>query len=90
MKGYKFNRQKPIKNYVVDFYCKKLNFVIEIDGCTHNIKQESDIIRQTSIEALGIKFIRFDDERVKCDMFNVLRELEEFIEKLELKFAVKK
>jgi len=68
-----------------DFYCKKLNFVIEIDGCTHNIKQESDLARQKSIEALGIKFIRFDDERVKYDMLNVLRELEEFIEKLEMK-----
>lgn len=83
MKGYKFNRQKPIKNFVVDFYCKKLNFVIEIDGYTHNVKYEIDMRRQRSIEALGIKFIRFDDERVKYDMQNVLRELEDFIYYLE-------
>ena len=79
IKGCKFNRQKPIKNYVVDFYCKKLNFVIEIDGCTHNVKYKNDMKRQRSIEGLGIKFIRFEDERVKYDMPNVLKELEEII-----------
>lgn len=33
--GYKFNRQKPLDNYIVDFYCKKLNLVIEVDGASH-------------------------------------------------------
>ena len=32
LKGYKFNRQKPLGNYIVDFYCKRLNLVIEVDG----------------------------------------------------------
>jgi len=31
-RGYGFNRQKPLNQYIVDFYCKKLNLVIEIDG----------------------------------------------------------
>lgn len=30
MMGYKFNRQKPIENYMVDFYCKALNLVIDL------------------------------------------------------------
>ncbi|MEI9908429.1 MAG: endonuclease domain-containing protein [Bacteroidota bacterium] len=33
---YQFNRQKPLENYIVDFYCKPLNLVIEIDGSYHN------------------------------------------------------
>lgn len=33
--GCQFARQKPIKNYIVDFYCSKLQLVIEIDGCSH-------------------------------------------------------
>lgn len=34
-RGYSFNRQKPLGNYIVDFYCRKLNLVIEIDGDSH-------------------------------------------------------
>lgn len=34
-RGYAFNRQKPLDNYIVDFYCRKLNLVIEIDGDSH-------------------------------------------------------
>jgi very-short-patch-repair endonuclease len=30
--GYDFDRQRPIDNYIVDFYCKDLQLVIEIDG----------------------------------------------------------
>ena len=40
--GYQFMRQKPIYNYIVDFYCSALKLVIEIDGITHNDKQEYD------------------------------------------------
>jgi len=32
MHGYQFMRQKPIDNYIVDFFCSKLNLIIEIDG----------------------------------------------------------
>ena len=35
LKGCQFNRQKPIGNYIVDFYCRKANLVIEIDGGQH-------------------------------------------------------
>jgi len=46
--GYDFDRQIPIDNYIVDFYCKKLNLVIEIDGSSHTIDTApmKDEIRQ--------------------------------------------
>jgi very-short-patch-repair endonuclease len=28
--GYDFHRQKPLLNYIVDFYCHELNLVIEL------------------------------------------------------------
>lgn len=31
----RFLRQKPIGNYIVDFYCPKLHLVIELDGSQH-------------------------------------------------------
>jgi very-short-patch-repair endonuclease len=35
-----FDRQKIIGNYIVDFYIKSLGVVIEIDGSSHNDKEE--------------------------------------------------
>jgi len=35
MKGYQFNRQKPLGKFIADFYCKLLGLVIEIDGSSH-------------------------------------------------------
>ena len=51
MKGYKFNRQKPLGYYIVDFYCKKLNLVIEIDGESHLNKYEEDKKRQKKVRS---------------------------------------
>jgi very-short-patch-repair endonuclease len=36
IKGYDFDRQKPIDNYIVDFFCNELMLAIEIDGESHN------------------------------------------------------
>ena len=38
-RGYGFNRQKPLGNYIVDLYSNKLNLVIEIDGDSHYNEQ---------------------------------------------------
>ena len=46
IKGYQFMRQKPIGDFIVDYYCSKLKLVIEIDGISHNDKSEYDRIRQ--------------------------------------------
>ncbi|WP_424961855.1 endonuclease domain-containing protein [Ekhidna sp.] len=79
--GYQFMRQKPILNYIVDFFCSKLQLVIEIDGDSHNHEDayKADQIRQKEIEKLGIRFLRFDDLDVKHNMSNVLRTIESFI-----------
>jgi very-short-patch-repair endonuclease len=39
---YDFDRQKPIDNFIVDFFCNELTLAIEIDGDTHNYKFEED------------------------------------------------
>ncbi len=35
-------RQKPIDNYIVDFYCSKLKLAIEIDGESHSERSKED------------------------------------------------
>ncbi len=85
LKGYKFNRQKPLEKYIVDFYCKRLNLVIEVDGESHHSEEArlKDVKRQRILEGLGLSFIRFDDWDVKNKMEMVLQRIEEFIEKFE-------
>lgn len=81
--GYDFDRQKPIDNYIVDFYCGELMLAIEIDGSSHEHKYEKDISRQYQIERYGITVIRFEDIQVKRDMDGVLKELQWQIRELE-------
>ncbi len=81
MRGYQFMRQKPIGNYIVDFFCSKLKLVIEIDGDSHSNKQDYDLKRQQELEALGLSFLRFYDRDVKQNMSGVLQTIEDWIEK---------
>lgn len=76
MKNMDFDRQRPILNYIVDFYCKDLMLAIEIDGNSHNQKMEQDKIRQEKMEREGVFFLRFTDIEIKKDINNVLRTIE--------------
>ena len=73
--GVEFHRQVPIDNFIVDFYCHELMLAIEIDGSSHDEKQDYDQNRQLILENLGVRFIRFSDIDVKQKMGWVLEEL---------------
>ena len=74
-----FDRQRIIGNYIVDFYVKKLGLVVEIDGSSHNNKEEYDQKREDYLVSLGLKVYRISDLRVKHDLNNVMTELEKYI-----------
>lgn len=50
--GLKFRRQHPISQYIADFYCAELNFVIELDGKIHNTQQEYDAERDELMQKM--------------------------------------
>ena len=81
VRGYDFDRQRPIDQYIVDFYCKDLMLAIEIDGSSHDSSSSytKDVTRQRRLEALGIYILRFRDEDVKHDIENVLWGIEGWI-----------
>ncbi len=85
--GYTFNRQKPLGRYIVDFYCKPLNLVIEVDGGYHFEEEQKvkDRERQILLESMGLHFLRFHDEQVRKDMDIVLKEIGNFITCLQSK-----
>lgn len=79
--GYSFNRQKPIGRYIVDFYCKDLNLVIEIDGASHLFEEVAvkDEKRQAVIFEMGLTMLRFKESDIRFHRKDVLRNLESFI-----------
>jgi very-short-patch-repair endonuclease len=80
MSSYQFMRQKPIGNYIVDFFCSKLRLVIEIDGESHDGRFLYDVERQKFLESIGLTVLRFSDADVKKDIANVLMAIEGWIE----------
>ena len=85
MYGYDFHRQKPIDNFIVDFFCNKLMLAIEVDGYSHEFLEvyNKDIIKEKRLNELGIHVLRFSDYQVLKDMENVLLAIEYFIFEFE-------
>lgn len=74
-----FDRQRIIGNYIVDFYVKTLGLIVEIDGESHNDKEEYDKKREDYLESFGLKIFKATNLRVLHDLDNVMKELESFI-----------
>jgi very-short-patch-repair endonuclease len=83
MYGYQFNRQYPIGNYIVDFICRKLNLIVEIDGSSHLSKSESDRKRQDDLEGLGYIILRFSEAEVVHRLDDVVEKISYAVETLE-------
>lgn len=73
-KGYDFDRQKIIGNYIVDFYCTNCHVVIEIDGSSHNTKYDYDMERDKYLHSLGLTVIHINAYDV-LNRINVVMEM---------------
>ncbi|MBK9329826.1 MAG: DUF559 domain-containing protein [Sphingobacteriales bacterium] len=82
--GYDFHRQKPIDNYIIDFYCCEIMLAIELDGIIHTYENAivRDKIRDERLRSLGITVIRFDNAFVLNQINWVLEEIDETINRL--------
>jgi very-short-patch-repair endonuclease len=85
MLGFQFLRQRPIDNFIADFFCKELKLIIETDGITHLDESviKKDEIKELRLRDLGYFFVRFQDEDVLNDIENVRLEIEHFILKIK-------
>lgn len=85
MLGYSFLRQRPIANYIADFFSKDLKLVIEVDGLSHEREGqfEKDRARENVLKALGFQVLRFRDDEVMNDIENVNRTIQHFIAEWE-------
>ena len=62
----RFQRQKAIGNYIVDFYCYRAKLVVEIDGSQHFTTDEQiyDLQRTAYLERLGLRVLRFSNRDI--------------------------
>jgi very-short-patch-repair endonuclease len=73
--GFKFLRQRPIDNFIVDFFCPDLKLIIEIDGNSHYNKGEYDRYRQDKLISLGYHMLRFEEAAVINQLNNVAEQI---------------
>jgi very-short-patch-repair endonuclease len=83
--GVKFKRQRPILNFIVDFFCAELKLIIEIDGNSHTNKGEYDRYRQDKLEHFGFTVIRFNEGDVLNNFDEVNNTIRHVIEVLKQK-----
>jgi very-short-patch-repair endonuclease len=64
--GLQFYRQRPIGNYIVDFYCPQAQLVLEVDGAQHMNAREiqQDQYRNSYLKQQGVRVLRFDNLQV--------------------------
>lgn len=74
-----FDRQRIIGSYIVDFYVKPLGLIVEIDGESHNTKEEYDEKREAFLISLGLKLFKTSNYKMLHDTDNVMKDLEQFI-----------
>ena len=77
----RFQRQKPIDRYIVDFYCAKAKLIIELDGSGHYETEsiENDRKRTEKLESLGYKVIRFTNLDVDKNFYGVCTVIDETV-----------
>ena len=78
--AYKFTRQKPIADFIVDFYCSKLQLVIEIDGDSHVESKEYDEARTNILNQYGLRVLRYANRDVMNNIEGVYQDLMRFVE----------
>ncbi|MBS1684317.1 MAG: DUF559 domain-containing protein [Bacteroidetes bacterium] len=87
MRGYLFLRQKPLARFIADFYCQKLQLVIEVDGASHNDAEAIgyDIERDAVLKENNLFTLRIKDNDVKTKIDSVLKAIEYYIDDFENK-----
>ncbi len=71
--GAKFSRQMPVGPYFADFLCRELLIVVELDGFSHDARQEHDAARDRFMAQAGYRVLRFTNGDVRTNIEGVVR-----------------
>jgi very-short-patch-repair endonuclease len=68
MDGFKFRRQHPFGDYILDFVCLEAMLVIEVDGGQHGEHMERDAVRTATLMSAGFRVLRFWNNEIFHDV----------------------
>ena len=82
LRGRWFYRQKPVGEYIADFYCPGARLVVEVDGGQHFNDEiiEYDRVRNEYMASLGLRVLRFTNQEVLTNIKGVLEVIERNME----------
>jgi very-short-patch-repair endonuclease len=71
LQGHKFVRQIPLGPYVVDFLCRRLHLVVELDGVQH-AESRYDVDRTAWLNRNGYSVLRYWNDEIRNEREAVL------------------
>ena len=79
--GLQFYRQKPILNFIVDFYCPAASLIIECDGSQHLNEKglQYDLVRDQALTQLNLTVLRFNNLQILHELDAVIQTIENVI-----------
>jgi very-short-patch-repair endonuclease len=82
--GYKFRRQQPIFDYIVDFYCPELKFIIEVDGEIHSLPENTnyDSKRDKILKINGYHIIRLTNLEIETELDSTINKIILYIDEI--------
>jgi len=84
--GYAFFRQRPIGEYIADFYCPRAFLIVEVDGGRH-LKKEAvgnDKVRDEYMQSLGLTILRFTNSEVLGNTDKVAETIHRFLKQKQI------
>ena len=81
----RFQRQKALGNYIVDFYCAQAGLIIELDGKWHYTPEngEYDIVRQNELKRMGFEILRYPNTEIQYHFKQVCSNIDFVTKKLK-------
>ena len=70
--GYQFSRQMPVGPYFADFLCREAGLIVEVDGFSHEARQDYDAGRDTFLKQQGFSIVRFTNDDVRDNLEGVV------------------
>ena len=81
--GFKFRRQHPFGDYIIDFVCLETKLAIEVDGGQHNTREAEDKVRTAYLERAGFRVLRFWNNEVMNDVNAVTEQIWQALRKID-------
>ncbi len=79
----RFQRQKAIGQYIVDFYCAKARLIVELDGSQHYTDdgEISDEVRSEQLQSQGLFVLRFSNLDIRNNFLGVCETISNTVNK---------